>query len=66
MQSSKEKQGDIRKPSSVIDEKKQKKKIEWEILEMSSRRSEMPSEIFNKDGHKKGQKLYGSNRSRRY
>jgi len=30
MQSSKEYQGEIRKPSSVINEKKQKKTIEWE------------------------------------
>ena len=30
MQSSKEQQGEIRKPSSVISEKKQRKTIEWE------------------------------------
>ena len=30
MQNSKEQQGEIRKPSSVINEKKQKKTIEWE------------------------------------
>ena len=34
MQSSKEQQGEIRKPSSVINAKKQKKIIEWERLEI--------------------------------
>ena len=33
MQSSKEQQGEIRKPSSVINAKKQRKAIEWERLE---------------------------------
>ena len=33
MQSSKEQQGEIRKPSSVISAKKQRKTIEWERLE---------------------------------
>ena len=32
MQSSKEQQGEIRKPSSVISAKKQRKTIEWERL----------------------------------
>ena len=32
------KQGEIRKPSSVISAKKQRKTIEWEILEISSRK----------------------------
>ena len=32
MQSSKEQQGEIRKPSSVINAKKQRKIIEWERL----------------------------------
>ena len=36
MQSSKEYQGDIRKPSSVISAKKQRKTKEWERLEGSS------------------------------
>ena len=35
MQSSKEQQGEIRKPSSVISAKKQRKIIEWERLEIS-------------------------------
>ena len=38
MQSSKEYLGDIRSPSSVINEKKQRKTIEWERLEISSRK----------------------------
>ena len=36
MQSSKEQQGEIRKPSSVISAKKQRKTTEWERLEISS------------------------------
>ena len=32
MQSSKEQQGEIRKPSSVISAKKQRKTIEWEKI----------------------------------
>ena len=43
MQSSKEQQGEIRKPSSVISAKKQRKTIEWENLE-----------IFKKIRDKKG------------
>ena len=35
MQSSKEQQGGIRKPSSVITAKKQRKTIEWEKLQKS-------------------------------
>ena len=37
MQNSKEQQGDIRKSSSVINEKKQRKTIEWERLDISLR-----------------------------
>ena len=46
MQSSKEQQGEIRKPSSVINAKKQRKTTEWERLEISSRKSEIPREHF--------------------
>ena len=46
MQSSKEYQGEIRRPSSVINAKKQKKTIEWERLEISSRKLEIPWEDF--------------------
>ena len=34
MQSSKEQQGEISKPSSVINAKKQRKKIEWETRDL--------------------------------
>ena len=34
--------------------------------EISSRKLEIPREHFMKDGHNKGQKWYGSSRSRRY
>ena len=37
MQSSKEQQGEISKPSSVINAKKQREKKEWERIEISSR-----------------------------
>ena len=46
MQSSKENQGEIRKPSSVINAKKQRKTIECERLEMSSKKLEIPREHF--------------------
>ena len=39
MRSSKEEQGEIRKPSSVINAKKERKTTEWERLEISSRKS---------------------------
>ena len=42
------------------------KTIEWERLEISSRKLEIPREHFMQDGHNKGQKWYGPNRSRRY
>ena len=38
MQSFKEKQGEIRKPSSVISAKKKRKTIEWERLEIPSKK----------------------------
>ena len=43
-----------------------KKTIEWERLEISSRKLEIPREISCKDGLNKGQKWYGPKRSRRY
>ena len=46
--------------------KKFRKAIEWERLEISSTKLEIPREYFCKDGLNKGQKWYGSNRSRRY
>ena len=47
MQSSKEEQGEIRKPSSVISEKKQRKTTEWERLEISSRKLRDTKRIFH-------------------
>ena len=46
MQSSKEHQGEIRKPSSAISAKKYRGKTEWERLEISSRKLEIPRERF--------------------
>ena len=46
MQSSKESQGEIRKPSSAINAKKERKRTEWERLEIASRKSEIPREHF--------------------
>ena len=38
--------GEKRKPSSVINAKKWRKTIEWESLEISSRKLEIPREHF--------------------
>ena len=46
MQTSKEEQEEIRKPSSAINAKKYRKTTEWERLEISSRKSETPKEHF--------------------
>ena len=40
--------------------------IEWERLEISSRKLEIPREHFMQNGLDKGHKWYGPNRSRRY
>ena len=42
----KEQREEIRKPSSAINAKKQRKTTEWERLEISSRKSEIPREHF--------------------
>ena len=55
MQSSKEQQEEIRKPSSAINAKKQRKRTEWERLEISSRKLETQGNISCKDGQNKGQ-----------
>ena len=47
MQSSKEQQGEIRKPSSAINAKKQRKTTEWERLEIFSRKLEIPKGTFD-------------------
>ena len=41
-----EQQEEIRKPSSAINAKKERKTTEWERLEISSRKSERPKEHF--------------------
>ena len=46
MQSSKEEQEEITKPSSAINAKKQRKTAEWERIEISSRKLEIPREYF--------------------
>ena len=51
MQSSKEQQGEIRKPSSAINAKKQRKTTEWERLENQRYQGNIPC----KDGFDKGQ-----------
>ena len=55
-----------KKPSSAINAKKLRKTIEWERLEISSRKLEIPREYFMQRWAHKGQKEYGPNRSRRY
>ena len=53
MKSIKEKQGEIRKTSSVISAKKQRKTIEWERLKIASRSSRYKGNISCKDGQNK-------------
>ena len=60
------KPGEIRKLSSAINAKRQRKTTEWERLEISSRKLEIPREHFMQNGLNKGQKWYRPNRSRRY
>ena len=55
-----------KKLSLVISTKKQRKTIEWERLEMSSRKLKIPREHFMQRWVDKGQKWYGPNRNRRY
>ena len=53
------------KAFSVINAKKQSKTTEWERLDISSRKLEIPRNISCKDELDKGQKWYGPNKSRR-
>ena len=46
--------------------KTQRKTIEWERLEISSRKLKYQGNISYKDGLDKGQKWYGPNKSRTY
>ena len=48
----------------MINAKKHGKVIEWERLEISSRKLEIPREHFMQTWAQKGQKWYGPNRSR--
>ena len=50
MQSSKKQLGEIRKPSSVINAKKQRKTTEWERLEISSRKLDTKGTFHAKMG----------------
>ena len=50
MQSSKEWQGEIRKPFSAINAKKQRETTEWERLEISSRKLEIKGTFHAKMG----------------
>ena len=56
MQSSREQQGEIRKPSYMNNAKKQRKTIEWERLEITLIKLEVQGNISFKDGHYKAQK----------
>ena len=55
--------GERRTSFLVINAKKQRKTIEWERLEIFSRKLEIPRDHFMQDGLNKGQKWYGLNRS---
>ena len=67
MQSFKEQQGEIRKPSSVINAKKKREKNKTEKnRDLLEKISYTQGNISCKDGHNKGQKWYGPNRRRRY
>ena len=67
MQSSKEEQGEIRKPFLSDQPKEKEENNKWERLEISSRILRVTKgNISCKDGHNKGQKQYGPNRGRRY
>ena len=59
MQSSKEQQGEMRKPSSGISAKKQRKRTEQERLEISSRKSELPRNTSCKMGSTKDRNSKG-------
>ena len=52
--------------SDQCKETEEKNRTEWERLEISSRKLEIPREYFMQRWARKGQKWYGPNRSRRY
>ena len=68
VESKEEQQEEIKKPCSVISAKKQRKTIEWERLDISSRKfpREIPREHFMQRWAQYRTEWYGPNRSRRY
>ena len=67
MQGSREQQRKIRKPSEMNPPKKSRKTIEWERLEISSRKLEISREhLMQRQAKNKGQKWQGPDRNRRY
>ena len=66
MQSSKEQQGEIRKPSSVINARNRGKQQDEKDQRSLQENQRYEGNFSCKDGHNKGQKWYGPNRSRRY
>ena len=56
----------VRRDKKALNEqcKETEETVGWERLETSSRKLEIPREISWKNGHNKGQKWQGSNRSR--
>ena len=65
MQSSKEYQEEIRKPSSAINAKIEENNRMGKTRDLF-RKLKIPRNISCKDGLEKGQKWYGPNRSRKY
>ena len=63
MQSSKEQQGEIGKPSSMINAKKERKTIEWENQRSLQENQRYQGNISCKDVCNKGQKWYGPDRA---
>ena len=64
MQNYKEQQGEITKPSSVINAKKQRKTTEWEDQRFIQENQRYQGNITCKDGLNKVQKLYGPNKQK--
>ena len=54
------------KKSFLSDQYKEIEDTKWERLEISSRKLEISRENSLQNGHNKGQKQFGCNRSRRY
>ena len=63
MQSSREQQGEMRKPSSAISAKKQRKQTEWEDQRSLQENQRYQGNISCKDEHNKGQKWHGHNKN---